>query len=274
MTLTKTFSLLQQEALLAQACFCNGLTALRRANLGSEKGLYYSAFFELSIAFERMMKLTFIIDRMASDDLTPSCFKEVKAFRHDLVKLFARIKLVCAARNSNALKSFTECSIPFRLLTFLSGFAVTDRYANINSLTAHAPKTIPDPLATWGVLAKAIVEARASKAERRLVAAAYESGAAVAPCFMSLISDLDQAHLGVDRVLAASAELDVAAKHAVFELITLIAALRSVLVAVTDAAVTVNVSRSRALAGVPDVSEIFDFAWPNRKFVMRKRRWP
>ena len=36
----------------------HGLTALRRANLGDKKGLFYSAFFELSIGFERVLKFT------------------------------------------------------------------------------------------------------------------------------------------------------------------------------------------------------------------------
>ncbi len=275
MAFSKTFFLLEQEALLAQACFCNGLTALRRANLGNQKGLYYSAFFELSIALERMMKLTLIVDHMAANDLTPPGFQDIKRYGHKLVPLFASIKRVCEARGLSALDQFAEGSIPFRLLTFLGGFADADgRYANINSLTAHAPRTVPDPLATWGALAKAIVENRATTAERRSVAAAQEIGEAIAPFSMSLISDLDQGLPDVDRMLATSAELDVAAKHAVFELITLIAALRSVLAAVTDAARTVNVSRSRDLAEVPELSEFFEFAWPDRNYVMRKRRWP
>jgi len=34
MVFSATWFLLEQEGLLAQACLCNGLTALRRANLG------------------------------------------------------------------------------------------------------------------------------------------------------------------------------------------------------------------------------------------------
>ncbi len=59
-----TWFLLQQEGLLAQACLCNGLTALRHANLGAAKGRFYSAFFELSIGFERTLKLILILDRI------------------------------------------------------------------------------------------------------------------------------------------------------------------------------------------------------------------
>lgn len=71
MALSATWFLLQQEGLLAEACLCNGLTALRHANLGDKKARFYSAFFELSIGFERLMKLIIIIDHMAKHNLTP-----------------------------------------------------------------------------------------------------------------------------------------------------------------------------------------------------------
>lgn len=45
MAFSATWFLLEQEGLLAKACLCNGLTALRHANLGDKKGLFYSAFF-------------------------------------------------------------------------------------------------------------------------------------------------------------------------------------------------------------------------------------
>jgi hypothetical protein len=63
--------LLQQEGYLTQSCLCNGLTALRHANINDKKGLYYSAFFELSIGLERMMKLIIIIHHMSNNNLTP-----------------------------------------------------------------------------------------------------------------------------------------------------------------------------------------------------------
>jgi len=71
MAFSATWFLLEQEGLLARACLCNGLTALRRANLGGKKGLFYLAFFELSIGFERMFKLVLIIDHMAQHKLAP-----------------------------------------------------------------------------------------------------------------------------------------------------------------------------------------------------------
>ena len=39
MRFSPTWYLLEQEGLLAQACLCNGLTALRRANLAEQEGI-------------------------------------------------------------------------------------------------------------------------------------------------------------------------------------------------------------------------------------------
>ena len=82
MVFSATWFLLEQEGLLAQACLCNGLTALRRANLGDKKGLFYSAFFELSIGFERTLKLILILDHMARNQLDPPDSKTVEDYGH------------------------------------------------------------------------------------------------------------------------------------------------------------------------------------------------
>lgn len=88
MVFSATWFLLEQEGLLAQACLCNGLTALRRANLGDKKGLFYSAFFELSIGFERTLKLVLILDHMARNQLVPPDSKTVEDYGHKLRALF------------------------------------------------------------------------------------------------------------------------------------------------------------------------------------------
>jgi hypothetical protein len=54
MAFSATWFLLEQEGLLARACLCNGLTALRRANLGDKKGWFYSAFLNYRSHHERM----------------------------------------------------------------------------------------------------------------------------------------------------------------------------------------------------------------------------
>jgi len=125
MAYSATWFSLEQEGLLAQACLCNGLTALRRANLGDKKGLFYSAFFELSIGFERVLKLILILDHMANNKLAPAPSKYIEGFRHDLIRLFDATKTVCTARGLSFLDEFPPDSLPIRILDFLDRFADT-----------------------------------------------------------------------------------------------------------------------------------------------------
>lgn len=101
-----TWFLLEQEGLLAQSCLCNGLTALRRTNLGDKKGLFYSAFFELSIGFERVLKLILILDHMARNKLIPPGSKTVEAYGHKLRTLFDAAKSFCTTHDAAALDAF------------------------------------------------------------------------------------------------------------------------------------------------------------------------
>jgi hypothetical protein len=121
MRFSPTWYLLEQEGLLAQACLCNGLTALRRANLGDKKGLFYSAFFELSIGFERVLKLVLILDHMARNQLVPPDSKAVEDYGHKLRALFDAAKSVCAVRKVTALDGFQADSLPIVILSFLDG---------------------------------------------------------------------------------------------------------------------------------------------------------
>ena len=56
-------------------------------NLGNKKGLFYFAFFDLSIGFERTMKLILIFDHMARHNLILSASKPAPLCRRRLAGL-------------------------------------------------------------------------------------------------------------------------------------------------------------------------------------------
>ena len=276
MAFSPTWFLLEQEGLLAQACLCNGLTALRRANLGDKKGLFYSAFFELSIGFERVLKLILILDHMARNQLVPPDSKTVEDCGHKLRSLFDAAKGVCAAHGVTALDAFQPNSLPIAILGFLDDFAHPGgRYSNINKLTGHKHQALADPIAQWGEIANRIMREHATPKERQraqlngLVASAAFGDAAA-----SLISDLNQQPMDVVPLHVRASELDTAAKHAIYALVTLIAALREVIDSLCDSAWEANPPGKASLAEVPDMKEFFQFAWADRQYVMRKRQWP
>lgn len=276
MAFSPTWFLLEQEGLLAQACLCNGLTALRRANLGDKKGLFYSAFFELSIGFERVLKLILILDHMARNQLVPPDSKTVEDYGHKLRSLFDAAKGVCAAHGVTALDAFQPNSLPIAILGFLDDFAHPGgRYSNINKLTGHKHQTMADPIAQWGEIANRIMREHATPKDRQraqlngLVASAAFGDAAA-----SLISDLNQQPMDVVPLHVRASELDTAAKHAIYALVTLISALREVIDSLCDSAWAANPPGKASLAEVPDMKEFFQFAWADRQYVMRKRQWP
>ncbi len=276
MAFSATWFLLEQEGLLAQACLCNGLTALRRANLGDKKGLFYSAFFELSIGFERVLKLVLVLDHMARNQLVPPDSKAVEDYGHKLRSLFDAAMGICAAHGVTALDAFQPNSLPIAILRFLDYFAHPGgRYSNINKLTGHKHQAMADPIAQWGEIANRIMREHATPRERQraqlngLVASAAFGDAAA-----SLISDLNQQPMDVVPLHVRASELDTAAKHAIYALVTLIAALREVIDVLCGATRAANGPGTPGVATVPDMKEFFQFAWANRQYVMRKRQWP
>lgn len=276
MAFSETGFLLEQEGALARACLCNGLTALRNANLGSKKGIFYSAFFELSNGFEHTMKLILILDHMARNNLIPPDSKSIESYRHKLIALFDATKTVCVTHGLNSLHDFHDDSLPIKILAFLEHFAHPGgRYANINKLTCHKHHAMADPLAQWGEIVNLIFQKHATNRQRQRAklngqAAAADFGDAVT----CLISDLDQQPLDVAGSHTRASELDVAAKYAIFALITLISALYDVLEFVCRKARMANPQRPSGLDDVPNMKEFFQFALADKKYVLRKRRWP
>lgn len=276
MAFSPTWFLLEQEGLLAQACLCNGLTALRRANLGDTKGLFYSAFFELSIGFERVLKLVLILDHMAQSQLVPPDSKTVEDYGHKLRSLFDATKTICATHGITALDAFQPSSLPIVILGFLDNFAHPGgRYSNINKLTGHKHQAMADPIVQWGEIASQIMQTQATHREReRAQLNGQMASLAFGDAAASLISDLNQQPMDVAPLHVRASELDTAAKHAIYALVSLIAALREVIDALCGSAWEANPPGNSGVADVPDMREFFQFAWADRQYVMRKRRWP
>ena len=266
MALSSTWFLLEQEGLLCHACLCNGLTALRRANLGDKKGLFYSAFFELSIGFERMLKLVLILDHMARNQLVPPDGKRVRGYSHKLSALFAGAKVICTARRVIALDGFGQDSLPITILNFLDEFADTSgRYFNINKLIGDKKQSMSDPIEKWGEIAHRIMSENATP---DLASAAFGDVA------LNFINDMNQQQLDVGPLFARSSQLDSSSSHAIYALVTLIAALREVIDSVCSSARTARAAGVTNMIDIPDMKEFFLFATGDKRYVLRKRMWP
>jgi hypothetical protein len=276
MALSATWFLLEQEGLLARACLCNGLTALRRANLGANKGLFYSAFFELSTGFERLLKLVLVLDQMARKDAVRLDGKILKHHGHKLLTLFSSTKAICASHNLIALNKFPNDSLQNVILVFLDDFAHPEgRYFNLNNLTDNKHQTKDDPLTAWGKIATQIIQEQATPGEREHT---KRNGLIANIVFgdktSNSIRDLDQQQMDVGEFHVRDSELEIAAKHAIYAMVALIAALRKVINTLCESAWTANPHGNSGVANIPDMKEFFTFAWDDRQYAMRKRRWP
>ena len=276
MALSTTWFLLEQEGLLARACLCNGLTALRRANLGDKRGLFYSAFFELSTGFERMLKLVLVLDQMARKDAVRLDGKILKHHGHKLLALFSATKTICASHDLIALNKFTDASMQNVILGFLDAFAHPEgRYFNLNNLTDDKHQTKDDPITAWGKIATQIIQEQATSGEREHTERnGLIANIAFGDKTSNSIRDLDQQPMDVAELHVRASELEIAAKHAIYAMVALIAALRNVIHTLCESAWTANPHGNSGVANIPDMKDFFTFAWDDRRYVMRKRRWP
>lgn len=134
---------LANEAALTSSLLGNGLNTLRKADMYN-KGLYYQAFFSLSIGIERLLKIIIINQyRVANNEVFPTDINP-KKLGHDLIKLceYASIK-------------FESDSLHIKIINFLNDFSKKSRYYNIDSMMNTDVK-YDDPLFDWGLLCQDI----------------------------------------------------------------------------------------------------------------------
>jgi len=146
---SEEFLLLQQEGYLFRSCLTQGLTGLRNANL-HDVGEYYTAFFQLSIGLERLMKVIVIIDHAARSDLAFQKNKMLRAIRHDLGGLLVRIRGIGGPWTNNPLDFVSTGSTEAMIVDQINEFAKGARYFNLDTLTGSL--TSIDPLQRWKMI--------------------------------------------------------------------------------------------------------------------------
>ncbi|WZL81833.1 hypothetical protein QBE53_01665 [Vallitaleaceae bacterium 9-2] len=141
---------LANEASLTASLLGNGLNALRKADLYN-KGLYYQAFFSLSIGIERLLKIIIINKYRANHDEVFPTDINPRVFGHDLIKLCEYIGI-----------KFESNPLHIKMVTFLNDFAKKSRYYNIDSMMNTNVK-YDDPLSDWYLLSEDILNSSKKK---------------------------------------------------------------------------------------------------------------
>ena len=149
---TEKERLLANEASLTSSLLGNGLNALRKANIYN-KGLYYQAFFSLSIGVERLLKIIIITQYRSEHNGDFPVDIDMKKIGHNLIKLCQYTSV-----------QFKEDSIHEKIVSFLDDFARKSRYYNIDSMVDRNIQYY-DPLYEWSLIAEIILESSGKRKE-------------------------------------------------------------------------------------------------------------
>jgi len=265
------FFLLQREGYLFRACLINGLNSLRWAT-ASDPGRFYSAFFDLSIGIERTLKSIIVVDMLARGEATTN--HKLRHYSHDLNALFNKVSELRGARNETGihpLAVFGSDSIERDLIAFLSDFAIRTRYFNLDALSS--PQTVVDPLVKWGELLKRLVRENVSASRaRRIVEESNALASILEDSTFVMRHDLDGTQMDLEAMLATPRLQELGCRYAVYHVIRIIDGLREAISNVMYRAIQREAGHAPAI--VPHMYEFLDFAYANRTYVLRKKRWP
>jgi hypothetical protein len=140
---------LLQEAYLTQSPLNGGMTAVRRIWFQDQGA--FEGFFGLANGIERMAKLILFSDNYARTGTFPTT-KELRGLGHDLVDLVELVEMVARARCVDCTQAPCVDGRSHAAVGFLSRFALTNRYSNLNRLSQGDSPSIDDPLSRWVAL--------------------------------------------------------------------------------------------------------------------------
>ena len=145
MNLKDDEKLLLIEGSLISSLLLEGLDCLRKANIYN-KGLYYQAFFSLSIGIERLLKVLIIYDYKVKNNGNYPENNYIKEKGHNLNEMFNVVK-----------PSLLQNDIYNLVISFLSEFSLTTRYYNLDILTGKNNNKL-NPLEKWSSIEKSILK--------------------------------------------------------------------------------------------------------------------
>jgi hypothetical protein len=160
------FHLLSQEGSLTQTALLTGLDFLSKAD-HDNKGGFYTAFFQLSIGLERLMKIAVILDYKVHNELKNPTNADLRCIGHGLINAYEKCKQLASDRGMNMSGWFDAGRIEHDILQFLSEFSTGARYYNLNQLAGT--KKHDDPLAQWSVLHKRVADTYISFARQEKI---------------------------------------------------------------------------------------------------------
>ena len=156
----KRFYFLCNEATLTEWTIYNGLTNLRNSSF-TYKCKTYIGFLNLSIGIEKLCKLLIITDFMLKNNFKPPSYNKIKRLSHDLIYIIEEVYKLSENYN-NKIKTINKNTILYKTIYFLSKFAKSSRYENIDNLCSN---NMPEKshMDEWEEILKFIIETKISR---------------------------------------------------------------------------------------------------------------
>lgn len=250
--------LLQQEGELIHSSLKNGLLVIQGTNIDS-KGDYYLAFLMLSTGLERLMKVTIIVDHMASNELNAPNSSLIRNYGHDLNDLFKKCSLLATQYQVSEFTDLSSCEIDRDIVGFLSDFARRTRYHNLDSIAGG--KVLNDPLSEWYRIIERIAESDIPKGERlRAELKGRALGNLFAQNSILIFHDLNQKLAPPDDLSASVNLIALAVPYCIARLFAIIVSLDELLRVIIAVAQSVDKSLGNTVSSIPFMSEFLEFA--------------
>ncbi|HRQ41633.1 MAG TPA: hypothetical protein PLD25_27245 [Chloroflexota bacterium] len=276
MAFSSTYFMLEQEGFITSSCITTGLTALHTAHSYEDfKGRFYVAFFQLAIGIERTAKLCLILDHMTKHNLSSPGKTAIKGYGHDINHLFDKISQVGGERGDAFKKNFQLTGVQKDILDFLSEFARSTRYANIDGLATGIPGK--EPLARWQEILDELININFSAKKKKEI---LKQSSAIADCIGShavvIAHDLKNQPLSLGETLANHKLLDRAAGFAVWEVCQIIRPIVELINRLFWEARKISIQKSidQNIVDIPHMDEFYLFLNEDLKSTLRKKRWP
>lgn len=272
MSISPLFILLQQEAHIVRSCLLIGLNEIRNANIG-ERGRFYTAFYQLSIGLERALKLVLILDHMVTNDLVTPDSQSIRGFGHDIISLMDACEAVAINRSYSFASDFQLEQINLDILAFLSEFALGARYANLDALASGS--TPREPFVSWGDILSLIT---VSDVPSRTIRKVINEGSVLAPKLENVLlirtTNLDATPLTLEEWLTVPRLHEHASRYAVLRIAAILNPVIELIIALSDDAKSINDSIDPQVAHIPYMRDFFRFFYFDRRYILRKKRWP
>jgi hypothetical protein len=265
---TPQWHLIQQESSLISSCLFTGLTDLRNANI-HDKGRFYTAFYNLAIGLERLLKLNLIIDYMHCNNLQCPTSKYVRAYSHDLIKLSQACQQRADAIGLPCDMGFSSSTRKQELVAFLNDYSKGLRYHNLDTLQGNTSGR--DPLDSWNDIINSIYMDEVSIRKKSSIKNKAQILAdSIRECSVILHHGLDQSELDVDTFTLKPAQINAAAPYAVVHTIEIVNEINKLHFKVADMT-SLESSRQSKPDYVPYGHTVFNNP---RRYLLDKKKWP